>query len=342
MKKFYSGQILAIVLVVLVVGVIIALALISRTVSDQRGALEEGRSADSLEIADTVLDSFRDVAVEDIVQWSEDKVSDGTIADFCDEAPDNTYSFGDEGICTISNPERIEELLADLSGITGLSLLPYYNSAYSTLSSECGYDDSVDLPDDIMELEISILPEDSEITIEQDDVFAIVTSAVPASSCSINLTAEEVDTTGTTGLIVSTIYDTKDANGEVMAIKQYEEGDINGYCLSGYSNPANCAGSWSNWTVSPTSPANIPPISNLSGSHRLGEVRLRAVGGDVTITRSLSPAACMETNDLLSIRTVINCGGNSRGKQYIISNEQWAPPIFDYVLFNGEGQLRNL
>lgn len=71
-------------------------------------------------------------------------------------------------------------------------------------------------------------------------------------------------------------------------------------------------------------------------------MRIRPIGGDVSVTRSYLPDGCGGAEStLFRVSTTINCSGNSRGKEFIISDQEWAPAIFDYVLFNGQGTLEN-
>ena len=61
-KKTYSGQALAIIMVVIVVCSIIGFSMFSRSLRDKRSTIQERYSAEALEVNDNILDSFLQIA----------------------------------------------------------------------------------------------------------------------------------------------------------------------------------------------------------------------------------------------------------------------------------------
>lgn len=324
-KYRYEGQALAIVLVVLVVAVIIAMAIISRVFNDRVRVADERASAESIEIADSALDSFRNIALEDIRTVAEDP--DVTL---CSDDP--SYNFLESG-CVLDNFSEFQSFMNELeTQVPGFDSDPYTTTINSDLVNQCAGDDN-----GIKIIFEKFSPEDS-IEIERDGVFAVVTNGQTPNpaACTIELDATPQGG-GQSGILVTGVYVTVDANGDITSYKNYEYSDTIGYCLM----DASCSTSWPNWSNWIPSPSgSITGIPTQKSSNNLYELRVRAIGTPIALSTSFSPDGCMEIEDLLKISAIVNCGGNSRGKEFVLTGEDWAPSVFDYVLFNGDGQLQ--
>ncbi|MCA9377019.1 hypothetical protein KC685_03810 [Candidatus Dojkabacteria bacterium] len=328
-KNRYTAQVLAVVLVVIVVGVIIALALISRTMGNSRRVEEERSSGDSIRVADTVLDSIKDITLDDLATWGNQQVSPCTDGNF------TAYNFLTDG-CELNG-------LLDFESFTSyFGLDEYYSSVEEALLNECGY---ADIGSTLGGFKLSFQPvgDDDPIEVDKDTVFAFIPGADPNSACTnIIINAQPIAAGNEqVGVVYIPLYVQLDtATGQVSAYKPHEYDDIVGQCVN---TAASCSPpEWVGWEDSDTQ--YVAPLKKTYSSeeYALYEMRIRPIGGDVSVTRSYLPDGCGGAEStLFRVSTTINCSGNSRGKEFIISDQEWAPAIFDYVLFNGQGTLEN-
>lgn len=324
----YSGQVLAIVLVVLFVGVIIALALLARTMSDQRQTVEERSSADSLEIADITLTSVQNLELDEMIRWfNTNDVCAGTDGVFTD--------FETDG-CTL-DIEEFEDFCEDFD------IIDYYNSVVESMldkegdeNAGCGFESVSDIGDSYT-IYFRFLDEDDFLEIEKDSVFSFVFKADSAEDCNVRLSAKPIENTAA-GIVYTTIYGTA-TGSELTSYKPYEFSDIIGQCIN-----AECSSNpnfldWEPATLDLSS-LQVNTFNNLKGfsgtNYSLYELRVRPVGADILLARG---GSC-PMEQYVWMESVVNCKGSSRGKYFVLSNEDWAPALFDYVLFNGEGNLQ--
>lgn len=96
-----------------------------------------------------------------------------------------------------------------------------------------------------------------------------------------------------------------------------------------------------NFTSDTVTNTKVPPTPTSSGAYTLDEVRLRAVGGIVSIKASLSDTNCIKDWEMIKMVVGANCTGSYRAKEIQIPQQDWALPIFDYVVYNGMGILQS-
>jgi len=328
-KSLYSGQILGVILVLMAVGVLISVGAVTRTLTDQRTIVEEDRSQDAVEISDTVLDSVRDIELADFSNVLSSS-SPGGIASVCEEGTDPSYEFREEGVCTINSFRDYDTLISTLSDndAAGYDLEEYYNSAVGSYTEQCGDSSGVNS----FQMIISIVDQEEVIEIEKDDVFGVNVTNVDNSACSLVVTPEPF--VGNNGIIINNVYGTRDVNGEITGIDNVQNDDITGYNTGGGNGWIRISNLGGQVNINSTR-VSTPVSSTLLTS------RITAHGDNAFIRISTNPDQCMDIGDLLKVRSSINCAGNVRAKEYIITDEQWAPSVFDYSLFNSEGTIDN-
>ncbi len=319
--KKYSGQVLAIVLVVLFVGVIIALALLARTMSDQRQAVEERGSADSLEIADTVLTSVQDLELDEMIGWFDD-------SSVCDDGDGVFTDFETDG-CTL-DIEEFEQFCEFFE------IEEYYDSVIESMMGTCEYSAVSDI-DDSFVIYFRFLDEDDFLEIEKDSVFSFVFKSDNTNACTVELSAKPIED-DPAGIVYTSIYGTASA-GELTNYKPYDFSDIIGQCINGDCDSSSNFLDWNTSSIDSNSlqKNTFNNIKSFSGTnYSLYELRVRPVGADILLARG---GTC-PMEQYVWMESIVNCKGSSRGKYFVLSNEDWAPALFDYVLFNGEGNLQ--
>lgn len=327
----YSGQALAIVLVVLVVAVIIALALLSRSLSDSRQVVQEQASAEALEIADTFLDSVATVKYSDISAAAQDGDFQGCISDVSNPG---TYDFASDG-CTLDGFDEVEGFLEEVEDVVAGGTFvsdPFVGAIKYGLQEQCNTED-----DRSIRVTMEPLDEDDSIEVKKDDTIGFVTKGVDApAGCQVSVYG--TPTSGGGGMVVSKIYANPLAADpdRIESFKDFDTSDSTGYCV-------NCSGTgWDGWTIVNNAENLMEDVNYRSNPYNLYELRLRAVGSDFEVRLESSPAGCFPREEMIRVRSEVNCSGVSRGREFTITDGQWAPSIFDYVLFNGDGTLEHL
>lgn len=317
----YQGQALAIVLIVLVVAVIIGLAILSRTLKDSRRVVNEQESAESIEIADTALDALKDITLEEFAEYAE-----GPGISVCNPGGAiQNYDFFTHG-CEIKS-DQMGTFLSHFGA--GYDVAGVFNTINSDLQNQC-----------ISELSgyrLKFEPADAqdEFEIAKDSMFAYVPNgnAPTDPACQVNISASSVGSNNGR-LINANVYLQRDAtSGLVSNYKEYEYNDIRGYCFQG-----GCA--TNGWSDGGSGISVNARVQSGGQDYYINEIRLRALHTTMRVSATTTPSGCVPLGTYMKISAIVNCGDNSRGKEIVVSNDQWAPQIFDYVLFNGDGELR--
>jgi hypothetical protein len=285
------------------------MAMLSRTLKDRERTIEEKSSAEALEFSDSILDVVKGTPVEKIEEVCAD--------------PD--FGGGLEEGCEVKGVADVENFLAQAGVST--SFLDSFNS--------CTGDGSD------VEMSISLAGSDDDYEIRPDTVraFVIRQQTPDPAACTLDLKFEPRGNENS-GVAVSRVYAADyDANGVPSDYKPYEYDDTVEYCLfrSGDSCPDGSVFSDS-WVPLQSGDTLSVPLTSSSG-HALDEIRVRAVNSAVGIRSSLSSAQCVEDLEMVKIVVAANCTGSYRAKELQIPQQEWAFPVFDYVLFNGNGVL---
>ncbi len=310
-KDFYSGQAIAIVMIVLIVATVLGASLYSRTLVDQQYAVKEQDSNTAYEQADSLLDPFlySDVkGLEDYVN----QVKDGEV----------------EGVSwpiTLTSVSEIENLLS-------MDSINIDTSSLGNVSDWCEGDTS-EASSLKMTIDRSTPNESIDVRVGASRIFNLEGATISGTSCSLNLKFESRGNTETV-FAIKKVY-VSDA-GEV---KEYSNLDIIGYCLS-------ATGNCSDTTVAPaTSVEKISPSDSVSVNlkevkesiYKLREVRVIPLLGTLGVSYSLSTDSCISSNfDYIKINTGVNCYGSYREKQLLLpgSDSTGYSTLFDYSIYN--------
>ncbi len=308
----YEAQALAVVMIVLVVAVVIGMAMLSRVMRDRERIVDEKSSAEALELSDSLLDTIKGTSVTELeTLCSNPQYGEGLMT-----------STG----CQVKGVSQVRQFLTDAGVSTGVL------DTFGACTND-GSDISISM---------GLATEEDDYEIRPDGVrsFVVRQQTPSPAACTLDLEFEPRGGTNA-GVSISMVYARNyNAQGAASSIKVYEYDDISQYCLirSGGSCPDGdtFTDSWIPLQAGDT--LSLPLGSK--GSHDLDEVRVRAINSVVSVKSSLSSAQCIEDTQMVKIVVAANCSGSYRAKEIQIPQQEWASPIFDYVLFNGNGTLR--
>lgn len=307
----YQAQALLIVLVVLVVGAILAMAIVSRTVRDRQRVLQERKSDQALASADAMLDVFatRDIASVLGTSVCAPQVASGRGA--CVVTGSDTAGYTD--LATVLGVEHIEEAF------------------------ECpGSVDSV-------KLTIIVRREVKDILLHKDVPFAFTsvgTSSTPYTGCSLMLKFSDISNS-TAGVLVTKIYATVDPTGKVTSYKSYDDADVQGYCLN--TTASSCGTPWTgNWSVATDNKIVVDTETKTVGANTyvLRSLRLLPIGADMTVSGDYSSEMCKNGFGSVLARAEVNCDGVFRAKEMVRPTNSIAPVALDFTLFSGTGSIQ--
>lgn len=291
-KKTYSGQALAIIMVVLVISSIIGFSIFTRSLRDKRSTVQERYSAEALEVNDNILDYI-------LQNTNEGEIPDLVI--------DQEYASEVGGEYDIEN-------IFDSTKLTVCSL-DGTNNKYTV---KLFYGDN-----------------DTVYQVEPGQAFSFVVpekEAVP-DACVINVKFQPEDIPANTGFTINKIYRTSPTGA---TIKDYDYSDAETYCLS-----TNCT----NFEKNPKNPNDVrwdpaTTLEILAGGVNLDRAQLIAINSRIRFTYEPT-AACGSLFKTLILRSSATCNGVFRSKEAIIPVHRAHFSIFNYVLFNGFGEMNS-
>ena len=291
-KKTYSGQALAIIMVVLVISSIIGFSIFTRSLRDKRSTVQERYSAEALEVNDNILDYI-------LQNTNEGEIPDLVI--------DQEYASEVGGEYDIEN-------IFDSTKLTVCSL-DGTNNKYTV---KLFYGDN-----------------DTVYQVEPGQAFSFVVpekEAVP-DACVINVKFQPEDIPANTGFTINKIYRTSPTGA---TIKDYDYSDAETYCLS-----TNCT----NFEKNPKNPNDVrwdpaTTLEILAGGVNLDRAQLIAINSRIRFTYEPT-AACKNLFKTLILRSSATCNGVFRSKEAIIPVHRAHFSIFNYVLFNGSGEMNS-
>jgi hypothetical protein len=303
-EKYYSGQALAIVLIILLAGIIIALAIYSRTLRNKERIVQERNSEEASQYVDSVIDVVNTVKPEELVVKLQT------------ECPDWGSLEGGETCCIKNETDDSGEYQDRIGEFLKVNL-DDFNLSYAQNSEA--------------ELCFERMYEIDEPRLIKKDYTYTISFIIDDETCEydLNFTANN----GTdVGVIMHKLYGFRDADGDVTEFKSYNTNDIIGYKVKGGTTFNN----WANLNSEGTITFPLSKSEKYSPVH----LRLRAYGGDLSFT--LKDATTNKTcKNVIEMRVVstANNSGNEQSRYYYMPVEGSAPSLFDYVLFNGQGEL---
>ena len=286
-KKTYSGQALAIIMVVIVVCSIIGFSMFSRSLRDKRSTVQERYSAEALEVNDNILDSFLQIAEdEDLTE----------ILDI-----DREYS----------NYE-IESFLNGFNDtLSACKVDPSNNNKYTV---RLFYGDS-----------------DTIYQVEPGQAFSFVvpeSESIP-NECVINVKFQPGDIPVNTGFMKNMILRTTPTGA---TIKTYDYTDAETYCLSPSCTDYQKVLSYTTWNPNTTFQIG-------AGGVNLDRAQIIAINNRIRF--SYEPVGCGDYFKTLILRASATCNGVFRSKEAVIPVHKAHFSIFNYVLFNGNGEMNS-
>lgn len=220
-RETYSGQALAIVMLVLVVSALIGLSIYSRTRKDKALSLEERASAEALEVSDIILNSLTEFSTDQMIKGLKDVLYDDPAEELDlvngvelrenEEEEQITKLFQKLGLDEVLGVESLSKLMGPLCPIE--SSTNEYKLTFKEADPDMSY---------------SVLPGFS---------WAYSTRKIhlqDGQDCSLEIFPKPSGYEGA-GFVLSKIYCTYDEKGRAEKCKEYEydtdDDDIRSYCF---------------------------------------------------------------------------------------------------------------
>ncbi len=310
MKK-YSSQALAIVLVLLVVGSIVGFALYARMIRESERVVEERSSAEANELAETVVGL---ISTLDYGQIRNDAVLERLD---CDDITDPVCRKHDLKISELT--EILEVMGLDGEKVDFTSFVP-------------------DLDEEFCSAELAMYTlSDEGMRIEKDEVYSIFVRGISWDDCEMSFQMDAQES-GTLGFVMSTFYGNYDENNNLNSYKPYEFDDIVGFKYESSDRNWIRYSSGEYLTFSDSNGENYSFKKDFEGkNYLLDEVRFKSLGGVSNLSWNIWGNCKVGDHLLVEIGAV--CGGQYVGKSFVIPEASFSPPMFDYVYFQGQGDL---
>ncbi len=307
--KRYKGQALAVIMIVLVVASILGLSMYSRTIRDTRRIAFEKSSAESFEVSESVIESLKGVTVSQIET-------------VCAQSRFGNQNLRSTNGCRVIGYSDVNEFLSRLGVFVNIDNI-----------GKCSDDSSS------VEIVARIATDQDEIEIGQGQARAFIfkTQTPTTPICNLNL-AFDPKGLNTLGVGLMRKYATSDP-GVLKTYKSYHQSDNFQYCI--YKSGSSCAsdpnliGTWTPLLSGQNAIISLNP----SLPYKMEEIRITSFNGTVGVKASVSPAQCVRDWEMVKIVVNANCSGASRGVEIQFPQNEWSLPIFDYVIYNGQGAL---
>jgi hypothetical protein len=303
MKK-YSGQAIAIIMVVLVVAAVIGASLYSRMVRNKGEVVDTRESQKALEQAGNVLDAFTTLDLPSLQKLLSDQLS----------ADDNG-----------------EIVLSDIDGIR--SFLQGLNGEQMELGL-LGFEGDSSCSEPVVTITYAQASDGIEYGV--GDVMAINVDGVDIpDGCVATLT---FDPAGSGDHLFTTKYVYTEDDGSVQP---YELNDMELYCLnsSGSDNCGNGTVAPTESIKQKLGKGNSITL-NFAEHSNLYEFRILPLKEKIKIGLKGS-TECVHILDNYSIKSTVTCTGQERTMQVVIPNamNMGYPSLFDYTIYNSQGTL---
>lgn len=305
-EKFYKAQALAIIMVIIVVSSIIGFSIFIRSLRDKRSTIQERDSAEAYEVVDMILDNLLLSTPE---EW-EEKIQ-------------KKRNYINKEINTVTE---------DLGHGINVSL---FNTCPLPAESE-GDVDGVDANKYTLTLEDSDGSKPYEIRPSQ--AFTFVVDGEAPTNCSVSVTFQNPPAGA--GFMLNKIYRASafasGSNPNAINIKDYDYPDAETYCLG--SSSTSCLNFSKEGGVTYHNPKDPLTIPMTETGKVLDRIQIIAINYPIWITYTASKE-CGNRFDMLVLRASATCNSVYRAKEVLVPKVRSNYSIFNYVLFNGKGEL---
>ena len=336
-NKTYKAQALAIIMVILVISSIIGFSVFSRITNQKKNLIQERDSAEAYQVADMILDNLLLSEPED---WVEAEMPGITYTESLYKVGDvvDPVSPPSSQLTTKINAESewekektvINEMEIEKDNVTG-------KKEISDLTKRLGH--ALDLQslnicplnehDNKYTLQLTNTNEDTIFDLRPGETFVFpLAEGGFGGNCQINLTFPKAKTSQG-GFTVNNIYTEGDN------IKAYDFADTKNYC---FAQEGNCSNEnftnpkgWDKLASDTDTPLQLP----IGGTHE--RIQITAIAEDLSFKFSMSD--CDKDIELWQLRASATCNGTYRAKEVIVPNVGWSFSIFNYVFFNGFGDI---
>ncbi|MDY0096984.1 MAG: hypothetical protein RBS01_01365 [Candidatus Dojkabacteria bacterium] len=304
-RKNYSGQAIAIIMVVLVVATVIGASLYSRMLKNRDAVTETKESSRALEQADSILD---------LIVSSDLGLVQGQF-ESCLAA----------GSCEFTSLSGFQQSVPAID--SGLA---------NQITDLCEY--SLEDKDSAINIKVEYAGIEDYKEWNVGSVMAIRVGGLGISSvCNMTLgfkSADDVDQLFT----VKRVYANSDGT-----VKPYEENDMLLYCYATdgvCSAPVAPSTSIVN-TFSPSNSTLQIDMGSSSGGYSLYEIRVLPLYGKLGVSVAVDECAALSLHNY-KVTATVNCKGDERAMEVIIPNVSnlGYPALFDYTIYNATGILK--
>jgi len=309
-KEKYSGQAIAIIMVLLVVATIIGFSIYSRMESNREVQVETKESTMALSQADTLLRVFTSSDLATV----QEAMNKSLVEDCLDE---------EEG-CVFNGIEEITEALILLS--------LEYEEIYDNVDNWCEDPESPVNATSNIKLTMTKASSEDFVTYTVGDVFALNTKDLTFTEpCSVELFVEGLEASEDEVFTVKEVF--MDTSGNVKPYSN-DPDDMLLYSIGPAPEVAPTGSVEMNY---PIDGANITALmSKASGSYKLYEYRLIPLKGNVEIAIDSISAGCAGAFTNYKIVATVTCNNEERSKKVIIpsANNSGYEALFDYTIYN--------
>ncbi len=312
-KKIYSGQAIAIVMVILVVATVLGASLYSRTLKNREAAINTKDSMKAVEQADSLLDLF----VRADFQFLQDLAGE-------------IHTSGKDFVF-----ENIAEIKAFLDGKSVNS------SMLGQIPDWCEYDADKN-PSSNLKLTIAeAKPSDFvDVRVGSARVFNLKDND-STSPCNLSLSFEARENSPTI-FVIKMIYG--NSNDEIAEyINDGSTDDMKAYCFTPTTlgctteqleSIAAPEGSFSALSAGYTVP--IGDLNQTRDSYSLYQIRVIPLNNTVGISHSDVSGCSTKTFSYMKVNAAVNCYGSFREKQIMVpgADSLGYSSLFDYTLYN--------
>ena len=312
-KNKYSGQALAIAMLILVVSSLIGLAMYSRTTKDKTLTLEERASAEALEVSDVILNALTTFTIEEIV---------GSLDDF-DES---------EGAVLYENQYENQRVTDITDLFEKLEILPHGDRLSDLLGSLCPLSN---VPNQY-ELTLEKTPPDVGYELRPGHVWALPVWKLTPANCNLKLVVSDIGDP-LAGFVLTKLNcnynvetDLAEECSDDYSMEYYKFKNSSNETYGGFLD-----GYWKTIT-----PGESIDISLKGEDSPPAEIRIKALGRlgstGIKIFYELEgeEGACPSNVSMYQMRASANCSGVYRGKEIVIPQKSHNL-LFDYVYFRG-------